>query len=481
MTQPASETLQKLPVAAVAPPNPLAVVSGVVSSLVGWVANPFAGKAPAIPGEPPALLGLLAWARRQLQPRVATPAPAQPPIGLTSEALTTTTSTPPPIDFSPTALYPTGAPFTASLDSNGAVAADFDGDGHTDVAMVAPWQGAHVRIMYGTGTGSFESPGKSITANIFNSNVIAGDFNGDERTDLAVTGAISYTVLINDGDRQFHVADSHLLLQSPFQNSGVTHDFNGDGILDLALKTPFGIRTELGNGNGTFRYGPFSPIPWSFPGGIASIDVANLNGDGIPDLVAADAATQQVSALQGRGDGKFKVISQSFVPLVPTTTLVGDLNHSGIDSVVVLPEAGLPWASAAVLINDGTGRFMKPVYYPAGFLNPNGVLGDFNGDGNLDVVSNNTFTGDMVVLAGVGDGTFAPAGTFHTNFNAQTPVVGDFNEDGRDDFAIPTNCKGTGAGSVCLAVLISTTPHPAAPATAQISGIPAIGRSFADA
>ncbi|HSV37603.1 MAG TPA: VCBS repeat-containing protein, partial [Nocardioidaceae bacterium] len=331
-----------------------------------------------------------------------------------------------------------------------------DADGHDDVALVAPWMGSAIVVMYGNGDGTFDAPGQSITVGSVNNNVILGDFDDSGTTDVAVTGGFGFSVLLNDGGRQYHVAATYSLWQTPFQQSGVTNDFDGDGDLDLALKTVSGIRVMIGNGTGGFTSGPLTNVPFTFPPAIASIDDANLNGDGIPDLVAADAATQQVVALRGTGNGGFIVLSRSFVPFAPTTVRAGDLDHSGRDSVVVMPEASPPGATVAVLRNNGQGSLGSPTYYSGGIANPVGELGDLNGDGNLDIISTNTFSGDMVVLAGVGNGTFVTGGTFATYTNAQTPAVGDFDEDGHTDLVVPSNCPSGGfGGPVCLAVLLN--------------------------
>jgi len=371
-------------------------------------------------------------------------------------AAAATTSVPPPINFAPVAFYEAGWFRSASLDNNGTAKADMDNDGKEDVVMVAPWLGSRVDIMYGNGNGTFRTPAQQIWAGLLNSNVIVGDYNRDGRVDFAVTGASTFTVVLNQGSRSYRRGDSYVLQQSPFQNTGSAADFNGDTLLDLALKTPFGIRVMLGNGNGTFRYGPFTIIP-GVPGALASIDDANLDGDGRRDLVASDAATQQVFSLTNRGDGSFTIRDRATVPLAPTTVRAGDLNHRGLDSLVVLPEVNAPSISAAVLLNDGTGGLQAPTYYPAGFADPVGELGDFNSDGHLDIAAVNTFSGKIVVLAGVGDGTFKPAGTFGTSVNAQTPAIGDFNRDGRADIAVPVNCPGISGflGKICLAVLIN--------------------------
>lgn len=376
--------------------------------------------------------------------------------GLVGSAVAKAAAAPAPISFASSKFYRAGVFGTAGLDDNSSATADLDGDGKQDVLFVAPWYGARVQIQWGNGDGTFRTPSQTLWAGLFNSNVIVGDFNRDGRPDFAVTGASSFTVVINDGNRRFHSGASYLLQQSPFQNTGVAGDFNGDGRVDLVLKTPIGLQAMLGTGNGTFGYGPFTFVP-GVPGALTSLDVANLDSDGRPDVVASDGGTQQVIALINRGDAGFSWKSSVSVPVLPSTVKAADLNHGGYDSVVVLPEVNAPGWSVASVLNDGTGNLSAPRYFNGGFANPAGVLGDFNRDGNADVVSVNTFSGDIVVLAGVGDGTFRPGGTFKTSFNAQTPVVADFDRDGRADIAVPTNCKGlSGAlGTICLAVLIN--------------------------
>ena len=105
--------------------------------------------------------------------------------------------------------------------------ADLDADGNQDVVLVAPWQGSKVVVMYGNGAGGFASPGQALSAGSVNNNVIVGDYTEDGRPDLAVTGAFSFTVVINDGGRQFHTGQTYALGQSPFQNTGVAADLDG--------------------------------------------------------------------------------------------------------------------------------------------------------------------------------------------------------------------------------------------------------------
>lgn len=363
---------------------------------------------------------------------------------------------PPPISFTSARFHTAGRFGGSSLDNNGTAAADLDGDGNQDVAMIAPWLGSRVHIAWGRGNGTFSNGVQTVWAGVLNSNVILGDFDQDGRTDLVVTGSSSFTVVRNRGGRRFTVGATYPLQQSPFQNSGGTTDFTGDGRLDLALKTPLGIQVMTGDGDATFGYGPFSYVP-GVPGALASIDDADLDGDAHRDLVASDAATQQVFALRNNGSGAFSVRSRATVPLVPTTVRAGDLDGSGVDSIVVLPEVSPPSHSAAVVLNDGTGGLRLHAYYPAGFANPVGEIADLNGDGTLDVVSVNTVSGNLVLLAGRGDGTFVPAGTIGTASRAQTPALTDLDGDGRTDIAVPTSCPGLSGllGNTCIATVLN--------------------------
>lgn len=193
----------------------------------------------------------------------------------------------------------------------------------------------------------------------------------------------------------------------------------------------------------------------------APIDDAHLNGDGIVDLVLTDGMTQQAISMLGAGNGSFVFASRQTVPLLPSTALVGDFNHSGLDSMMALPEVNPGALSAMVLLNDGTGTLLNPVSYQGGFGDPIGALEDFNDDGHLDAVITNTYASKLSFLAGRGDGTFAAAVSVNVGFHAQTPVTGDFNGDGRNDIAVPSECPGLSGmlGNICLAVLINKLPY----------------------
>jgi hypothetical protein len=181
-----------------------------------------------------------------------------------------------------------------------------------------------------------------------------GDFNGDGIQDLAllclttpivesgVPGSVA--ILIGNGDGTFT-----LQAASPatgdFPVSLVTGDLNGDGILDLAVMDAnyddgydngrMGYLTILmGNGDGTFTPTPESP---STNGqGSDSIAAGDFNGDGIPDLVTANGASDTETVLLGQGDGTFgqPIIVPTGKSPGPVST--GDFNGDGLTDFAVV-------------------------------------------------------------------------------------------------------------------------------------------------
>jgi hypothetical protein len=116
-----------------------------------------------------------------------------------------------------------------------------------------------------------------------------GDFNGDGLLDLAVANygpSPSVSVLLGNGDGTFQTARN--FAAGGYPRSVAVGDFNGDGVLDLAVANPFAnVSVLLGNGDGTFQ------APRSFPAGDTPwpVAVGDFNGDGLPDLAVANEGT----------------------------------------------------------------------------------------------------------------------------------------------------------------------------------------------
>ena len=164
-------------------------------------------------------------------------------------------------------------------------------------------------------------------------------------------------------------------------------DFNGDGILDMAVANSGDstISVYLGNGTGGFAAATGSPITvGTNPYAIA---VGDFNGDGKLDLAVANSNSSNVTVLLGNGTGGFTAATGSpfAVGSAPKSIAVGDFNNDGVLDLAVTNCNEL---SVSLLIGNGTGGFTTASGSPffAVQNNPQSVaVGDFNGDGNLDV------------------------------------------------------------------------------------------------
>jgi FG-GAP-like repeat/FG-GAP repeat len=213
-------------------------------------------------------------------------------------------------------------------------------------------------------------------------------------------------------------------------------DVNVDGILDLITPNFRGqsVSVFLGNGDGTFQ-----AARNSFAGPVASVEVAELNGDGRPDLVIATLgeyptfAANSVSGLLGNGDGTFTApdrVADSGFPAV------GDLNGDGeLDLAVAM--LNFSDSDIGVLLGNGDGTFR-----PGGSFNSLGtpvepVLGDLNRDGALDVVAVNVSRTTVIVMLGNGDGTLGAPRHYVAGL-PNSVALADFNRDGALDI-VATN------------------------------------------
>ena len=198
------------------------------------------------------------------------------------------------------------------------------------------------------------------------------------------------------------------------------------------------LAAETSAQTGTFIAPPQYP---SGIGGMAMV-TADFNGDGKLDLVVVDDcplsgcvnASSTVSLLLGNGDGTF----QPPVNLtVGSYVAVGDFNGDGkLDLVVANYNTG----TMGVLFGNGDGTFQARVDYATG-ANPNSLaVGDFNGDGKLDIAVVNSVSASVSVFLNDGSGGFATRKDFATGYAPTSIAVGDFTGDGRLDLAITTSC-----------------------------------------
>jgi hypothetical protein len=223
-----------------------------------------------------------------------------------------------------------------------------------------------------------------------------------------------------------------------FPSSVAVGDFRHDGKLDMAVADESGVSVLLGNGDGTFGPAVTYAVDSRATFGPAFVLVADVNGDGKPDLVTANPDSNTVSVLLGNGDGTFQPARNFAAGSVPVSLAAADFNGDGKLDLVVGHGAGPSGASASisVLLGNGDGTFQTPVSYTTAADPVSVAVGDFNGDGKADIVSANAIDHNYSILLGNGDGTFQPARTTHVTAGAGAVVVGDFTGDGKADLAM---------------------------------------------
>jgi hypothetical protein len=264
------------------------------------------------------------------------------------------------------------------------------------------------------------------------------DVNGDGKPDVitanypdaakssAVDHAGSVSVLLGNGDGTFGPQQTFSVASGGY--SMVVADLNGDGKPDIVStnhrdKT---VSVMWGNGDGTF--GPQQTF--SVASGGYSMVVADLNGDGKLDIVTPDFIDNSVSVLLGNGDGTFGPQQASPIGVFPSLAAVADVNGDGKPDLIAVSNAN---GTVSVLRGNGDGTFQAQPSFAVGFTTYAVAVADVNGDGKPDSVVAGYDT--VSVLLGNGDGSLQPRQTFAVGSGSfiGSVAVADVNGDGKPD------------------------------------------------
>ncbi len=287
----------------------------------------------------------------------------------------------------------------------------------------------------------------------WNINVVTADFNGDGKLDLAVTDYYGLVrIFLGNGDGTFRVG--HIYAACNAHGSAVG-DFDGDGIVDLVIADAGcgEVTILLGNRDGTFREGGSFSTGGNATFAPYSVAVGDFNGDGKLDLVTADELVGTASVLIGNADGTFQTHVDYATQDDSRQVVTGDFNRDGrLDFAVSSP------AGVSVLLGNGDGTFRPQVLYPLTTRdNPYLLTADLNGDGKLDLVATST-AGSVFVLLGKGDGTFSSAEPYPTGGYSGHTAAADFNGDGVLDL-LTTNYSSSTVSLLLGVAMARSKPH----------------------
>jgi len=313
---------------------------------------------------------------------------------------------------------------------------DFDGDGALDVAS---FSGATIAVSRGDGHGGFSAPVAVATLPGVNK-LVGGDFNGDDRQDLAAVQTVygepsnsdRITPLLGNGDITF---ESSLPLVLPKVHSEVeVADADADGIDDLLLAyrgvdwvgEPGGVLVCFGQ-NRTFVFGA------ALQGGIGTNDLAtgDFNSDGKMDLALQNFNSGDVTVYLGTGNRNFQRHGSYGVGVFLAGLVTGDFDGDGRKDLLAVDGSE---DVAVVMLGQGDGSFATFASHPT--LAFPELVADLNSDGKEDLLANDR-DGGLYLSVGVGDGSFYPEQVLQ-RIGGSSMVVADFNGDGTNDMATNT-------------------------------------------
>ena len=342
---------------------------------------------------------------------------------------------------------------------------DFNGDGKLDLAVANTDSNTvsnTVSVMLRNAVNTDFDPKVDFITGSYAQSVSIGDFNGDGKTDLAVTNVNTSTVSVllrNTANTGFDPKVAFATGQAPYSVS--VGDFNGDGKADLAVANSSSNTVSVLLRN-TANTGFDPKVDYATGSSPYSVSVGDFNGDGKTDLAVANLGSDTVSVLlRNAANNGFDSKVDFSTGRAPYSVSVGDFNGDGKTDLAV---ANLYSDTVSVLLRNAANTGFDPKADFATGSYPRSVsVGDFNGDGKADLAVANEGSNTLsVLLRNAANTGFDPKVAFATGQAPYSVSVGDFNGDGKTDLAVANSRSGTVSvllNNIILPTSLTITDH----------------------
>ncbi|MBP7652948.1 right-handed parallel beta-helix repeat-containing protein, partial [Candidatus Dependentiae bacterium] len=342
----------------------------------------------------------------------------------------------------------------ANVGASSVVFGDYDNDGDLDIALSGSDSGVRISKIYrNDGTGTFTDISAGLVACDYSS-LAWGDYDNDGDLDLAFSGYDgTYSRLIiyrNNGNHTFTNINEPMGVNAGLSTSSIQWaDFDNDGLLDLAATGYDEIYARFiifkNNGNSTFT---IQTQPMGSTTGVSNSSIQCFDYDNDGDIDIAISGDNELAnrfiIYRNNGDNTFTNVHEPMGAnegLVHPCLTSGDYNNDGYIDLVLTGEGSGNVRFIIYMNINGTGtfsNFTEPMGVNLGVTFASVKTGDYDNDGDLDIMvtGNDTFTILAKIYKNNGSGIFTDAGAGITGIEYGASDIGDYDNDGDLDFLV---------------------------------------------
>lgn len=311
-------------------------------------------------------------------------------------------------------------------------AVDFTNDARADIACLTQSPNS-LFIRVGNGLGDFPTA-KQVALGSTSSDSTLGDFNTDGIPDFVATNSnssIDVSVITSTGSQfgETWTATSTPLLGATSVACG---DISLDGKLDFVIAgSSNGVLPFLGNGLGSFT----KALPSAYPAGLVDCQLADVNHDGMLDVVAVSGLNKRLAIFLNVGGVIGPLQADIPLPLAPGQVVLSDVNSNGKLDAVIYSTPSL------LLLLDGSPYFGLPIVIPTQQFAKDISVADVSGDGNPDLIT--TEGTSLAIRPGSISGAFLAPSRFSAAAGGGLLSVNLVNTDPAPDIVVSSNSGAT--------------------------------------